>query len=237
MERIWGYARISTKKQNIERQVRNILAFNPLAVIIQETYTGRNSSRPKFEKLLKTIRTGDTIIFDSVSRMSRNADEGFTLYQELYSKGVNLVFLKERHIDSETYRKELDKQVTLRVKTGEPFADVLFQTIVDALNAYVLNLAEKQIRLAFEQSQKEVDDLSQRTKEGIETARRNGKQIGGYRERKRERPIKELIRKFSRSFDGNLKDKEVIAVINSGELHVSPNTYYKYKLEIRLAIF
>ena len=107
MERIWGYARISTKKQNIERQVRNILAFNPLAVIIQETYTGRNSSRPKFEKLLKTIRTGDTIIFDSVSRMSRNAHEGFTLYQELYSKGVNLVFLKERHIDSETYRKEL----------------------------------------------------------------------------------------------------------------------------------
>lgn len=113
---------------------------------------------------------------------------------------------------------------------------MLFQTIIDALNAYVLNLAEKQIRFAFEQSQKEVDDLSQRTKEGIETARRNDKQIGGYRPgmaRKKEKPIKSLIRKFSRSFEGVLKDKEVIAVINSGELHVSHNTYYKYKREMR----
>ncbi|MBQ6419103.1 MAG: recombinase family protein [Synergistaceae bacterium] len=236
MQRIWGYARISTKKQNIERQVRNILAYNPSAEIIKETYTGRNASRPKFEKLLKMVRAGDTIIFDSVSRMSRNAVEGFKLYQELYDKGINLVFLNERHIDTETYRKELDKQVDLRVNTGEPFADVLFQTIIDALNAYVLNLAEKQIKFAFEQSQKEVDDLSQRTKEGLETARRNGKQIGGYRPgmaRKKEKPIKALIRKFSRSFEGVLKDKEVIAVINSGELHVSHNTYYKYKREMR----
>ena len=121
----------------------------------------------------------------------------------------------------------------MRVNTGEPFADVLFQTIIDALNAYVLNLTEKQIRLTFEQSQKEVDNISQRTKEGIETDRRNGKQIGGYRGRKKKgKPIKEMIWKFSRSFDENLKDKEVIAVINSGEFHVCINTYYKYKREM-----
>ena len=95
MERVWGYARISTKKQNLERQVRNILAEYPGAEIIEETYTGRNVlARPKFEKLLKTIQTGDTVIFDSVSRMSRNAAEGFNLYKELYGKGINLIFLK-----------------------------------------------------------------------------------------------------------------------------------------------
>ena len=67
------------------------------------------------------------------------------------------------------------------------------------------------------------------------TARRNGKQIGGHRPsmiRKKEKPIKEMIRKFSRSFDGTLKDKEVVAVINSGELHVCINMYYKYKREM-----
>ena len=236
MERVWGYARISTQLQNLERQVRNILAFDPSAEIIQETYTGRSASRPKFQKLLKIVQAGDTIIFDSVSRMSRNAAEGISLYKELYSKGVKLIFLKERHIDTETYRKELDKQIDLRINTGERAADELFQTIIDALNVYILNLAEKQIRLAFEQSQKEVEDLRQRTREGIETARRAGKQIGGHKPgakvvHKKEAPVKEQIRKYSRSFNGTLKDKEVMAIINAG-LRVSHNTYYKYKREM-----
>lgn len=240
MERVWGYARISTKKQNLERQVRNILAEYPGAEIIEETYTGRNVlARPKFEKLLKTIQTGDTVIFDSVSRMSRNATEGFNLYKDLYGRGINLVFLKERHINTETYRKELQKQIDLRVNTGERAADELFQTIIDALNTYILNLAEKQIYLAFEQSEKEVEDLRQRTKEGIETARRNGKQIGGHKPGvkmviKKSAPVKEQIRKYSRSFEGNLQDKDVMAIINaSKDLHVAPNTYYRYKREMR----
>ena len=139
MERVWGYARISTQLQNLERQVRNILAFDPSAEIIQETYSGRNASRPKFQKLLKCVQAGDTIIFDSVSRMSRNAAEGINLYKELYNKGVKLIFLKERHIDTETYRKELNKQIDLRINTGEQAADELFQTIIDALNTLQRN--------------------------------------------------------------------------------------------------
>ena len=59
------------------------------------TYTGtKTDGRKKFEQLLKIIKSGDTIVFDSVSRMSRNAEVGFQIYQELYDKGVELVFLK-----------------------------------------------------------------------------------------------------------------------------------------------
>ena len=50
--------------------------------------------------------------------------------------------------------------------------------ILEGVNKYLMALAKEQIRLAFEQSEKEVKDLQQRTKEGIETARLNGKQIG-----------------------------------------------------------
>ena len=138
MKKIWGYARISTKKQNLERQVRNILSEYNDAEIIQETYTGKNVlSRPKFEKLLKTVQPGDMIIFDSVSRMSRNAEEGFNLYKELYSRGIDLVFLKEHHIDTDIYRKELEKQIHLSINTGESSTDTLFQAIIDALNTYI----------------------------------------------------------------------------------------------------
>ena len=141
-------------------------------------------------------------------------------------------------INTDTYRKELEKQINLTVSTGDKATDELINTIFDALNKYVLNLAERQIALAFEQSQKEVDDLRQRTKEGIETARLNGKQIGGHKEGakivvKKRKPICDLIRKYSKNFDGNLNDKEVIAIFNGTDgLKISRNTYYKYKKEI-----
>ena len=52
-------------------------------------------------------------MFDSVSRMSRNAEEGFALYEDLYHKGIRLVFLKEHHIDTETYKKALSGSIAM----------------------------------------------------------------------------------------------------------------------------
>ena len=239
-QKIFGYCRISTPKQNIERQVRNILNENPNAEIVREIYTGKNISRPEFDKLLTKIQSGDTIIFDSVSRLSRNAKEGFELYKKLFCKGVNLIFLRERHIDTNTYRRELAKQINIDADTNDTATNELLQSIANALNIYILHLAEQQIILAFQQSQKEVDDLRQRTKEGIETARRNGKKIGGQEGAKlhvkKKTPIKELIKKYSKNFEGNLKDSEVIAIINNSTgLHVSNNTYYKYKKSLKFA--
>ena len=237
MAKVYGYIRISTQRQNLERQERNILSENSEAVIVRETYTGKTLSRPEFQKLLKVIKAGDTIIFDSVSRMSRNAADGFALYKELYNKGVNLVFLKEHHIDTATYSDAIKKQVDINIATGDSATDDFLNGQIELLNKYVLALAEKQIELAFEQSQKEVDDLRQRTKEGIETARRNGKRIGNTAGSvlhvKKKEPIKELIKKHSKDFCGALKDREVMNVINGkAGLHIGRNTFYKYKREL-----
>lgn len=93
-------------------------------------------------------------------------------------------------------------------------------------------LAEEQIKIAFNQSEKEVMDLRQHTREGIETARLNGKQIwhkfGTPRVAKKEAPAKDMILKLSKSFNGNLSDVECMKLIN-----LSRNTYYKYKRELR----
>lgn len=167
---IYGYCRISTKQQSIERQIRNIKTEYNTAVIVTEAYSGTTLNRPEWNKLYKKIKEGDTIIFDSVSRMSRDADEGFLLYEELYNKGIELVFLKEPHINTATYKKALQNNVAM---TGTNV-----DYILEGINKYLMALAKEQIKLAFEQAQKEVDDLHQRTKEGIATARLNGKQIG-----------------------------------------------------------
>ena len=182
--KVYGYARISRKQQSIERQIRNIKEAYPSAVITQEAFTGTKlEGRKEFEKILKAVKPGDMIVFDSVSRMSRNAEEGFALYQSLLQKEVDLVFLKEPHINTSVYREAADKQIEM-IQTGDDATDELLAAITAGINRYMLRLAERQIQLAFDQAQKEVDDLHQRTKEGIATARLAGKQIGGVPGRK-----------------------------------------------------
>lgn len=222
--RIYGYCRISRKEQSIERQVRNIKKEYPEAIIVQEAFTGTKMDRPEWGKLYKKAKAGDTIVFDSVSRMSRSTDEGIETYFELYERDIQLIFLKEHYIDTAVYSENMKDRIQLQ-GTDE---DEIFK----GLNNYFRKLAAKQIRIAFEQAEKEVQDLHQRTREGIETARLNGKQIGqrpGNKLKvKKEAPAKEKIRKYSKDFDGSLKDPEVIKLVG-----VSRNTFYKYKRELR----
>lgn len=221
----YGYCRISTGKQNIERQVRNILAQYPDAVIVREVYTGTKfQGRKELDKILARVQQGDIIIFDSVSRMSRNAEEGYTLYEELFRKNVSLVFLKEPHINTETYKRAVANQISF---TGDKV-----DLILEGVNRYLMELAKEQIRIAFEQAEKEVADLHQRTKEGIETARLNGKQIGHPKgaayETRKAKAAKEVIRKHNKSFGGSLTDAETMK-----QAGISRKSFYKYKREIR----
>lgn len=218
------YCRTSKPKQSIERQIRNIKAAYPDAVIVQEVFTRTRLDRPEWLKLMRRIQPGDEIVFDSVSRMSGDAKERFAAYEELYQKGVNLVYLKEPHINTETYKKALENNVQL---TGSNV-----DYILEGVNRYLLELAKEQIRLAFEQSEKEVQDLHQRTREGIETARLNGKQIGRQKNSvvvtRKSIESKEVVRKLSKEFGGNLSDAEIMRLTG-----LARNTYYKYKRELK----
>lgn len=195
-----------------------------IAVIVEEIYTGTSINRKEWNKLVKPVVQRDTIVFDSVSRMSRNAQEGFEIYKELYGRGVDLVFLKEPHINTETYKTALENNIKL---TG-----INVDFILEGINKYLFSLAKEQIRLAFEQAEKEVKDLQQRTREGIETARLNGKQIGmqpGTKlTTKKSIAAKEIIQKHSKDFSGTLSDAEVMKLVGIGR-----NSYYKYKRELR----
>lgn len=224
MNKIYGYCRISTNKQSIERQHRNILTEYPNSIIVDEVFTGTKiETRKELSKLLSKISEGDIIVFDSVSRMSRNADEGYKLYEDLFHKGIELVFLKEQHINTATYKKALTNNIEM---TG---TNVDF--ILEGINKYLLALAKEQIKLAFIQSEKEVEDLHQRTKEGIETARLNGKQIGQQKgvklTTKKSIQSKEQILKYSKDFQGSLNDVEVMKLTG-----LARNTFYKYKKEL-----
>lgn len=222
--RVFGYCRISTMKQSIERQIRNIKALYPYAVIVTDECTGQKLNRPGWSKLYRQVKQGDTIVFDSVSRMSRDAEEGFKLYEDLFNKGVNLIFLKEPHINTEVFRQALE--------SGVPMTGTDVDIILEGVNRYLLSLARLQIRLAFDQAEKEIEDLHQRTREGIETARLNGKQIGQKPGAKlttqKSIKAKKVIRKHSKDFNGTLSDADVMKLAG-----VARGTYYKYKRELK----
>lgn len=232
MSKEYGYCRISTNKQNIERQVRNIRSAYPAAVIVKEVFTGTKfQGRKELDKILMAARAGDTIIFDSVSRMSRDATEGFLVYEELFIKGINLIFLKEPHINTDTYRKAIESKLQIAFNSGDLATDELMNSIIAALNKYIMNLAKKQIQLAFIQSEKEITDLRQRTKEGIETARLNGKQIGQIKGHvlitKKSVDAKEKIKRYNNTFGGSLNNEETWKLIG-----ISKMTFYHYKREL-----
>lgn len=221
---IYGYCRISTNRQNIERQVRNILSVYPNAKIIEEVFTGTKfQGRREMDKLLGKVCKGDSIIFDSVSRMSRNAEEGFRMYEELYRQGINLVFIKEPHINTDTYRKTMKNQLDL---TGS-----MVDEIIKGINVYLMLLAKEQIKIAFNQSEKEVADIQERTREGIQTARKLGKQIGQPKGAKlvtkKSIDAKMKIKKYNYSFGGTLNNKETMKIIG-----ISKTSFYKYKREL-----
>lgn len=223
---IYGYVRISTKKQVITRQIANILKIYPEAKIYQEIFTGVTNNRPEWNKLKKIVKKGDTIIFDSVSRMSRNAMEGIEEYFNFFEKGIELIFLKEQYINTELYKEQLKLNENLNVEDKD-----LNDTIIKGIREYLIKLAEKQIIIAFNQSEKEVQDLRERTKEALRERKKQGIVLGMKKgttfETKKSKEMKVQIEKLSRHFNGNLKDSEVISL-----LKLSRGTYYKYKKEI-----
>lgn len=225
MAKVYGYCRISTPQQNIERQIRNISDAAPGAVIFKEATTGTKlDGRKELDKLLKVVQPGDTIVFDAVDRLARNAAEGVALYQKLYAEGVELHFLKQPTVNTEVYRKAASDMI--------PMTGTTVDYILKGVNKFLEVMQQQQITAAFESAQAEVDALHQRTREGIETARRAGKQIGGVTGRKlhtkKSDTAKKIIREHAAAFGGSLNDAECMKLAG-----LARNTYYKYKAELK----
>ncbi len=229
---IYAYCRVSTTHQRIARQITNITAIYPSATIIREFYTGTKQDRPNWNKLMTQIKTADTIVFDSVSRMSRNADEGFKDYKMLYESGVNLIFLNEPLINTSVFDSTKNNLLSIDIATGNTAVDAFFKGNIELINNFMMALAEEQIKVAFDQAEKEVTDLHSRISQGMREAKKNGTKIGLAKGSslitKKSVECKAIIQKHSKDFGGSLEDPNVIKLCGC-----SRNSYYKYKRELK----
>ena len=153
-----GYARVSTETQNLDRQL-DLLNLANCERIYQEKITGTTKERPELEKMLDSLRCGDTIVVCELTRLSRSTKDLFKLVEEINNKGCNIKSLKETWLDTTT-----------------PQGKLMF-TIFAGI------------------SQFERDLISQRTKEGLESARARGRK--GGRPKKNTDDINKALRLYN----------------------------------------
>lgn len=140
MNKVFGYARVSTKDQNMQRQIDKLEAYG-VDEIYQEKVTGTKADREQLNALIGQLRTGDTVVVAELSRLARSTKQLYDLMELFEKKGVNFVSLKEN------------------IDTSNAVGKLVFN-IFSAL------------------SQFERDLISERTKEGLESAKRKGRKGG-----------------------------------------------------------
>lgn len=237
-EEIIGICRKSRANQNIERQVRNILAKYPTARIIKITCSGSKVIGYKeFEKVIKEVKENKKhkkykLVFDSASRMSRDSQGGCELYEDLFNHNVNIEFLKEPNINTEVFRNTLNNQIELQAQTGNEATDKLINTVIQALNDYTIALAKEQIKKVFDEAETELKNIHQRTSEGLLTAKLNGKRVGTPKgtklTTKKSIEAKEIMLKHYKIFgNGTLNATDTMKLAR-----IDKNTFYKYKREL-----
>ncbi|MDY8166602.1 recombinase family protein [Bacillus thuringiensis] len=152
--KIFGYVRVSSKDQNEERQVENMkhLGIKDRDIFIDKQ-SGKNMKRENYQMLKRLARTGDTIVFDSLTRLGRSMNDVLEEFRYYEQQRINLQFIKEPFINLNY--------------SGKSTNDVIQQAVQKATLTILSAFAKK-----------ERNDIKQRQAEGIALAKKQGKPLG-----------------------------------------------------------
>lgn len=152
-KRVFGYARVSSKEQNLDRQIMALKEYVPTENILIDKASGKNLDRESYRALKGALglRKGDTLIITSLDRLSRNKEDKRQVLQWFQEQGVRL--------------KILDLSTSL---TEVPEAQKWIMDMIQNILIEVLASIAEQERLT----------IRQRQREGIEAAKKKGKHLG-----------------------------------------------------------
>lgn len=148
----FAYIRVSTKEQNVDRQLAALEPYRiPEENIFCDYQSGKDFERPAYQRLMKRIGRGDLLIIKSIDRLGRNYNEILTQWQHITKTiKADILVLDMDLLDTRTKAGSL---------TGTLIADLVLQIL-----AYV--------------AQTERDFIKQRQAEGIAAAKTNGRRLG-----------------------------------------------------------
>ena len=154
MSKVFNYIRVSSKEQNEQRQIEAMNKFNKdnnitNALELIDKATGTNTDRPNLQLLLKIVGEGDLVVIKSIDRLSRNYKEVIQLWNDITSKGADIVVIDMPLLDTRQYKDLL----------GDFISNLILQVL-----GYV--------------AQQETEFRSKRQLEGIAIAKAQGKHLG-----------------------------------------------------------
>ncbi|MDB8794902.1 recombinase family protein [Romboutsia sp. 1001216sp1] len=145
---IIGYARVSGKDQNLDRQIASLKEYG-CEKIFADKATGKNFNRPEFNTMMEVLRAGDTLVVHEFDRLGRNKKLTLKVLQDLKNKGVRLVALN---------------LPTTQMQTDD---NLMLETINNIV-----------IELYTMMAQQEIETREKRQREGIDQALDKGVKFG-----------------------------------------------------------
>ena len=148
----YGYARVSSRDQNLARQLDALSEFGvPKEAIFSDKASGKNFDRPAYQSLISTLHAGDVVVVKSIDRLGRNYDEILEEWRCITKRLECAIVVLDMPL--------LDTRASHRDLTGAFIADVVLQLL-----SYV--------------AQVERDNIKQRQAEGIAAAQARGVRFG-----------------------------------------------------------
>lgn len=89
------YTRVSTEDQTGDNQIHHLLKLYPDAEVISETVSGAARVKPVLDMLITKLQSGDTLIIAALDRLGRRLKDTITLVEDLYSRGIKIVSVRE----------------------------------------------------------------------------------------------------------------------------------------------
>ncbi|MEB9435451.1 recombinase family protein [Bacillus cereus] len=112
----FGYIRVSSKDQKEDRQIKKMLdkGINERDLLIDKV-SGKSFDRPSYQALKQMVREGDTVVFDSITRMGRNMNDTMKEYEWFVENGINLCFIEEPMINTNNNSDDVMKQAIQKI--------------------------------------------------------------------------------------------------------------------------
>lgn len=201
--KVFNYIRVSTKGQNETRQLDQHKAFNEAnnftnAIELIDKATGTNINRPSLQLLLKVVGDNDLVVISSIDRLSRNYKEVIQLWNEITSKGADIVVLDMPLLDTRQYKDLL----------GDFISNLILQVL-----GYV--------------AQQETEFRHERQMQGINSMPIvEGKKVSKKTNRPTGRPTIEYPNNWNEIYT-SWKNKEITGVKAYEKLGLKKTTFYK----------
>lgn len=149
----YAYARVSTDKQNVDRQVYELKEYVEETFIYIDKESGKDFNRHNYQKLKKNLKKGDELYIKSIDRLGRNYDLITDEFRQL-----------SKHIGVIIYILDM------------PFINTFNDTILDdSLRTFIIDIVLQILSFVAEN---ERINIKNRQKEGIKIAKLNGKHLG-----------------------------------------------------------